>query len=71
MGDENGNLEPWYHQPEDTIKINISLDRLQRAGEMIGAALYDVIRMDTRNLENSAIRRASVDNKINSFGISE
>jgi len=70
-GDENGNLEPWYHQPEDTIKINISLDRLQRAGEMIGAALYDVIRMDTRNLENSAIRRTSVDNKINSFGISE
>jgi aminopeptidase YwaD len=70
-GDENGNLEPWYHQPEDTIKINISLDRLQRAGEMIGAALYDVIRIDTRNLENSAIRRAGVDNKINSFGIAE
>jgi len=37
-GDENGNLEPWYHQPEDTIKINISLDRLQQAGEMIGAS---------------------------------
>lgn len=70
-GDENGNLEPWYHKPEDTIKINISMDRLQRAGEMIGAALYDVIRMDTRNLENSAIRRAGLDNKINSFGIAE
>lgn len=70
-GDEDGNLEPWYHKPEDTIKINISLDRLQQAGEMIGAALYDVIRTDTRNLEKSTIRRDEVENKINSFGISE
>ncbi|MEA5095072.1 MAG: M28 family peptidase [Sedimentibacter saalensis] len=70
-GDEDGNLEPWYHKPEDTIKINISLDRLQQAGEMIGAALYDVIRTDTRNLEKSAIRRDGIEEKINSFGISE
>lgn len=70
-GDENTNLEPWYHQPEDTIKINISLDRLQQAGDMIGAALHTVIRKDTPNLDNSAIRRAGVENKIDSFGISE
>ncbi len=70
-GDEDGNLEPWYHQPEDTIKINISLDRLQQAGEMVGAALYDVIRVQTPNLQNSVIRRVGEDTKIYSFGISE
>jgi len=51
-----GKLEPWYHQPEDTIEQNISLDRLQEAGEIIGSALYDVLRIDTPNLNNSATR---------------
>jgi len=51
-----GSLEPWYHQPEDTIEQNISLYRLQEAGEIIGSALYDVLRIDTPNLYNSATR---------------
>lgn len=70
-GDERGNLEPWYHQPEDTIEINISKDRIQQAGEMIGAALYDVIRKDTPNLEKSAIRKVGEETETYDFGIKE
>jgi len=51
-----GRLEPWYHQPEDTIEQNISLDKLQEAGEIIGSALYDVLRVNTPNLSNSKTR---------------
>jgi len=51
-----GRLEPWYHQPEDTIAQNISLDKLQEAGEIIGSALYDVLRVNTPNLSNSKTR---------------
>ena len=70
-GDEKGNLEPWYHQPEDTIAINISLDRLQQAGEMIGSALYDVIRKETPNLTKSKLRKAGEDTEVYDFGIQE
>ncbi|CAH2213521.1 M28 family peptidase [Tepidibacter aestuarii] len=66
-GDENGDLEDWYHTPNDTIKMNISLDRLQTAGEIIGSALYDVLRTETPNLEKSIIRRAD-SNEVRSFG---
>lgn len=50
-GDEEGNLEEWYHTPNDTIARNISLERLQSAAEVVGSALYDVIRKQTPNLE--------------------
>jgi acetylornithine deacetylase/succinyl-diaminopimelate desuccinylase-like protein len=33
-------LEPIYHTPEDTIRDNISLERLQVSLELIGAAAY-------------------------------
>jgi aminopeptidase YwaD len=68
-GDANGNLEPWYHQPEDTIAINISLDRLQQAGEIVGSALYDVIRTATPNLENSVVRKPVIESY--DFGATE
>lgn len=38
-------LEPIYHTPEDTIRDNISLERLQVSLELIGAAAY---RLATR-----------------------
>jgi aminopeptidase YwaD len=53
---DTGRLEPWYHTPADTIENNISLERLQEAGEIIGSALFDVLRKDTPNLEKSRIR---------------
>jgi len=32
------------------------LDKLQEAGEIIGSALYDVLRVNTPNLTNSKTR---------------
>lgn len=57
---EDGQLEPWYHTPQDTIEQNISLERYQKAGEIIGSALYEAIRKQTPNLERSAIRSDKV-----------
>jgi aminopeptidase YwaD len=37
-------LEPVYHTPEDTIRGNVSLERLQVSLELIGAAAYEVAR---------------------------
>lgn len=37
-------LEPTYHTPEDTIKDNVSAERLQVSLELIGAASYDLLR---------------------------
>jgi aminopeptidase YwaD len=37
-------LEPTYHTPEDTIKDNVSLERLQVSLELIGAAAYSLLR---------------------------
>lgn len=58
-GDEDGNLEEYYHTPNDTIAMNISKDRLQQVGELVGASLYDVVRKDTPNIERSAIRNST------------
>ncbi|HEX6594197.1 MAG TPA: M28 family peptidase [Bacillota bacterium] len=43
---ETAALEPWYHTPFDTID-HISRDRIQEAGELIGSAIYDVVRKQT------------------------
>lgn len=53
---EAGELEPYYHTPDDNIKMNISTDRLQQASEIVGAALYNVIRKETPNLENKPVK---------------
>ncbi|WP_054707284.1 M20/M25/M40 family metallo-hydrolase [Bacillus sp. JCM 19041] len=42
-----GALEPWYHTPLDTVE-NISVDRLQVAGEIVGQAVIDTIKKDFR-----------------------
>lgn len=54
---EDGRLEPWYHQPQDTIKQNISLERFTKAGEIIGTALYEALRKPTPSLKKSAVRK--------------
>ncbi|MFI0352149.1 M28 family peptidase [Actinomadura sp. 9N407] len=43
-GEAPSQLEPIYHTPEDTIRKNISLQRLQVSLELIGCAAYDVAR---------------------------
>lgn len=37
------NLEPYYHTPLDTIE-HISVERLKEAGDLVGSALYSVLR---------------------------
>ncbi|MGJ7440403.1 M28 family peptidase [Aquipuribacter sp. MA13-6] len=37
-------LEPPYHSPEDTVALNISMERMQVSLELIGAAMYTVAR---------------------------
>ncbi len=49
-------LEWWYHTPLDTL-ARMSPQRLEEAAKIAGAAAYDIIRMDTPNLDRSAIRR--------------
>ena len=69
-GDEEGNLEEWYHTPNDTIAMNISLERLQSAGEIVGSALYDVIRKQTPNLERSNTRNTNIEKSF-MYGVEE
>ncbi len=56
---ETAALEPWYHQPYDTID-RVSPERLQTAVEIVAAASYDVIRPETPNLIRSNIRRDTI-----------
>jgi aminopeptidase YwaD len=51
-------IEKVYHTPQDTIEENVSLDRMQTALEIIGAAVFDVVRKDVPALEESRIRSA-------------
>ncbi|BAB07580.1 M28 family peptidase [Halalkalibacterium halodurans] len=50
-----GALEPWYHTPFDTVE-NISVERLQEAGEIVGASVYELVRKETnrKNKQNKA-----------------
>lgn len=69
-GDDEGNLEPWYHTPQDTIAENISLDRLQQSAEIIGSALYNAIRVQTPNLVNKP-NNFNIMNQIYDLGIAQ
>ncbi len=49
-------IEKVYHTPQDTIAENVSLDRMQNALDIIGAAVFDVVRKEVPALENSRVR---------------
>ena len=40
-------LEPWYHTPEDTID-KISKEKLEDVAEIIGTAVYDIVRPENQ-----------------------
>ncbi len=40
---ETEEVEPWYHTPEDSIE-HISKDRLQQAGDLVTAAVYEAVK---------------------------
>lgn len=54
-GDDKGKLEPWYHTPEDNLAINFSLAKLETACDVIGAAIYEVLRKPTPNLDRNPL----------------
>jgi aminopeptidase YwaD len=43
-------LEPWYHTPEDTID-KISKEKLQDVAEIVGTAVYDLVRPENQGPE--------------------
>jgi aminopeptidase YwaD len=49
-------IEKVYHTPQDTIAENISLERMQNALDIIGAAVFDVVRKEVPALKNSRVR---------------
>jgi len=51
-------IEKVYHTPQDTIAENISLERMQNALDIIGAAVFDVVRKEVPALKNSRVRAA-------------
>lgn len=50
-------IEKVYHTPQDTVVENVSMERMQNALDIIGAAVFDVVRKEVPALENSAVRR--------------
>ncbi|WP_315121794.1 M28 family peptidase [uncultured Clostridium sp.] len=69
-GDDEAKLEPWYHTPQDTIAENISVERLEQAGEIVGAALYSAIRVQTPNLVNKPTN-FNIMNQVYDLGIAQ
>jgi aminopeptidase YwaD len=53
-------VEPWYHQPTDTID-KISKEKLQQAAEIVGSSVYQIARPETPALENARVAAGTVD----------
>ncbi|WP_231510881.1 M28 family peptidase [Bacillus sp. UNC438CL73TsuS30] len=53
-------VEPWYHQPTDTLD-KISKEKLQQAASIVGAAAYQIARPDTPALVNAHVAPGTVD----------
>jgi len=49
-------IEKVYHTPQDTISENVSLERMQNALDIIGAAVFDVSRKEVPALQRSRVR---------------
>jgi len=49
-------LENFYHTPQDTLAENISRERMQSALEIVGAAVFDLIRKEIPALDRSRVR---------------
>jgi len=68
----NYTIERFYHTPQDTLEENICTYRLKLSMEVMGAAVFDVVRKQVPALDRSAIRRNSGYSEINeingSFG---
>jgi aminopeptidase YwaD len=54
----NGSLEKFYHTPQDSLADNISPERMQNALNIVGAAVFDLVRKEVPALERSRVRAA-------------
>jgi len=54
----DGSLEDFYHTPQDSLADNISPERMQNALNIVGAAVFDLIRKEVPALERSRVRAA-------------
>ncbi|USK77505.1 M20/M25/M40 family metallo-hydrolase [Peribacillus frigoritolerans] len=53
-------VEPWYHQPTDTLD-KISKEKLQQSAEIVGASVYQIARPETPALTNARVAPGTVD----------
>lgn len=53
-------VEPWYHQPTDTLD-KISKEKLQQAAEIVGASVYQIARPETPALTNARVAPVTID----------
>ncbi|MGF7534655.1 M28 family metallopeptidase [Bacillus mexicanus] len=44
---ETGEVEPWYHTPEDSIE-HVSKERLQQAGDLVTNAVYQAVKKEKK-----------------------
>jgi aminopeptidase YwaD len=51
-------LEAFFHTPQDTLAENISPERMQSALDIVGAAVFDLIRKEVPALDRSRVRAA-------------
>lgn len=56
----NYTIERFYHTPQDTMEENICTYRLQLGLEVIGSAVFDVVRKPVPALDRSRIRRENI-----------
>ncbi|MGY3835826.1 M28 family peptidase [Bacillus atrophaeus] len=63
---ETGEVEPWYHTPNDSIK-HVSKERLQQAGEIVTASLYHVMKKETKHSETKKKKQVEAKDKFEDF----
>ncbi|MCY8386916.1 aminopeptidase YwaD [Bacillus inaquosorum] len=54
---ETEEVEPWYHTPEDSIE-HISKERLQQAGDLVTAAVYQAVKKEKKPKTNKKQMKA-------------
>ncbi len=49
-------IERYYHTPQDTLEENVCVERLELSLELVGSAVFDLVRKPVPALEKSAVR---------------
>jgi aminopeptidase YwaD len=49
-------IERYYHTPQDTLEENVCIERLELSLELVGSAVFDLVRKPVPALTNSSVR---------------